>query len=109
MAARILLPRRAVLAAPLVLDAGAAARAQSWRPGQQVRIVSGAGTGQTATITAYDPETGTYTLDRQWTRRRLSPCWKSRIECRSYPAVRCSSARPSSTGQPTICDAWAPR
>ena len=34
--------------------------------GKQITITAGAGAGQTATITAYDPQNGTYTLDQQW-------------------------------------------
>ena len=34
--------------------------------GKTITIVSGPGAGQTATITHYDPQTSTYTLDRKW-------------------------------------------
>ena len=34
--------------------------------GKQITITAGAGAGQTATITGYDPQNGTYTLDQQW-------------------------------------------
>ena len=34
--------------------------------GKTITIVSGPGVGQTATITHYDPQTATYTLDRKW-------------------------------------------
>ncbi|HVP74739.1 MAG TPA: hypothetical protein VMS63_01865, partial [Gaiellaceae bacterium] len=34
--------------------------------GKQITITEGAGAGQTATITAYDPSNGTYTLDQSW-------------------------------------------
>ena len=34
--------------------------------GKQITITEGAGAGQTASITGYDPQSGTYTLDQQW-------------------------------------------
>ncbi|HEX6132112.1 MAG TPA: hypothetical protein VF044_10290, partial [Actinomycetota bacterium] len=42
-----------------------------------ITIIEGTGTGQTATIEAYDPETRRYTLDREWT---ISPDATSRFQ-----------------------------
>ena len=38
--------------------------------GKRITVVSGPGEGQTALITSYDPEHGTYTLDTKWATAR---------------------------------------
>ena len=64
--------------------------------GKQITITEGAGAGQTATITAYDPATGTYTLDQHWA---TAPDAGSRFQITesTFVAARVRSRSPTAT------------